>query len=76
MIANRSVPTDTILPHVMYQNVAEAIDSIDVTSTQAASGGGEIVEAPHTDFPGSASAITTSRDPAGNVIGLHRVGSQ
>jgi uncharacterized glyoxalase superfamily protein PhnB len=25
MIANRSVPTNTILPHVFYQNVAEAI---------------------------------------------------
>ncbi len=25
MIANRSVPTDTVLPHIVYQNVAEAI---------------------------------------------------
>src|SRR6266852_2501901 len=26
MIANRSVPTDTVLPHVVYRDVAEAID--------------------------------------------------
>jgi|HubBroStandDraft_6_1064221.scaffolds.fasta_scaffold05523_4 predicted enzyme related to lactoylglutathione lyase len=25
MIANRSVPTDTVLPHVMYQNLSDAI---------------------------------------------------
>src|SRR5258708_36680347 len=25
MIANRSVPTDTVLPHVVYRDVAEAI---------------------------------------------------
>jgi predicted enzyme related to lactoylglutathione lyase len=25
MIENRSVPTDTVLPHVMYQNVADAV---------------------------------------------------
>src|SRR5258708_38339718 len=25
MIANRSVPTDVVLPHVVYQDVAEAI---------------------------------------------------
>ena len=25
MIANRSVPTDTVLPHVVYQDVADAI---------------------------------------------------
>jgi len=26
MIANRSLPTDAVLPHVVYQNVADAID--------------------------------------------------
>jgi uncharacterized glyoxalase superfamily protein PhnB len=25
MIANRSMPTDTVLPHLVYQNVADAI---------------------------------------------------
>jgi uncharacterized glyoxalase superfamily protein PhnB len=25
MIANRSVPTDTVLPHLVYQNVADAL---------------------------------------------------
>jgi len=26
MTANRSVPTDTVLPHIMYQDLAKAID--------------------------------------------------
>jgi uncharacterized glyoxalase superfamily protein PhnB len=26
MIENRSVPTNTVLPHIYYQNVADAID--------------------------------------------------
>src|SRR5579862_6973944 len=26
MTTNRSVPTDTLLPHIMYQNVAKAIE--------------------------------------------------
>lgn len=25
MVRNRSVPTDTVLPHIIYQNVAEAL---------------------------------------------------
>jgi len=25
MMKNRSVPTDTVLPHITYQNVAEAL---------------------------------------------------
>ncbi len=31
MTKNRSVPTDTVLPHIVYRNVAEAIDWLSKT---------------------------------------------
>jgi predicted enzyme related to lactoylglutathione lyase len=48
------------------------VDSIDATLAEAAAHGGAVVEAPHPDSPGSAGAIATFRDPAGNVIGLYQ----
>ena len=31
MLTNKSVPTDTVLPHVIYRNVAEAIEWLSAT---------------------------------------------
>ena len=48
------------------------VDNIDATLAQTAACGGEVVEAPHHDSPGSTSWIATFRDPAGNPIGLYQ----
>jgi len=48
------------------------VDDMDATLALAAAHGGEIVEAPRHDQPGSTSWIATFRDPAGNLIGLYQ----
>jgi uncharacterized protein len=50
------------------------VENIDATLALVVAHGGEIVEAPHPDSPGSTSYIATFRDPAGNLIGLYREG--
>jgi predicted enzyme related to lactoylglutathione lyase len=50
------------------------VDRIDATLTQVAAHGGQAVEAPHVDSPGSTSWIATFRDPSGNLIGLYQEG--
>jgi predicted enzyme related to lactoylglutathione lyase len=49
---------------------------MDATLAEAAACGGEVVEAPHHDSPGSTSWIATFRDPAGNSIGLYQEGGR
>jgi predicted enzyme related to lactoylglutathione lyase len=48
------------------------VDNIDATLALVAANGGETVEAPHPDSPGSTSWIASFRDPAGNVLGLYQ----
>jgi len=48
------------------------VESIDATLNRAAAEGGVVVEALHTDFPGSACWIATFRDSAGNLLGLYQ----
>ena len=50
------------------------VDDMDATLARAVANGGEIVEPPHPDSPGSTSWIADFRDPAGNVIGLYHEG--
>jgi uncharacterized protein len=52
------------------------VDHMDATMAQIAAHGGEMVEPPHYDSPGSTSSIATFRDPAGNLIGLYREGAR
>jgi len=48
------------------------VDTIDGIAAKIAAHGGEIVEGPHPDHPGSTSYIATFRDPAGNLMGLYQ----
>ncbi len=50
------------------------VDGIEATLARAAAHGGEVVEGPHADSPGSSSRIATFRDPAGNLLGLYEEG--
>ena len=50
------------------------VDSIDATLSRVTEQGGEIVETPHPDAPGSTSWIATFRDAAGNAMGLYQEG--
>jgi predicted enzyme related to lactoylglutathione lyase len=50
------------------------VDSVDATLAEITASGGEVVEAPHPDFPDSTSWIANFRDPAGNLIGLYQEG--
>jgi len=52
------------------------VDGIDAILARAAAEGGETVEAPHPDSPGSNCSIATIRDPAGNLIGLYQEGAR
>jgi predicted enzyme related to lactoylglutathione lyase len=47
------------------------VSDIHATLQKAAGHGGEVVEKPRPDSPGSTALIATFRDPAGNLIGLY-----
>lgn len=47
------------------------VDSIDAVLARVAAKGGEVVESPHPDHPGSTSWIAKFHDPAGNIIGVY-----
>ena len=48
------------------------VDKIASTLKKIAAHGGEALEEPHPDQPGSSSLIANFRDPAGNVLGLYQ----
>jgi predicted enzyme related to lactoylglutathione lyase len=50
------------------------VDGIDAALAQIAACGGQVVDPPRLDSPGSTSWIATFRDPAGNLIGLYQEG--
>jgi predicted enzyme related to lactoylglutathione lyase len=48
------------------------VDDINATLALVAANGGEFIESPHPDSPGSTSMIANFYDPAGNIIGLYQ----
>ena len=55
-------------------HVVVMVDGIDAALAQIAACGGQVVDPPRLDSPGSTSWIATFRDPAGNLIGLYQEG--
>jgi predicted enzyme related to lactoylglutathione lyase len=48
------------------------VNDIEATLALVRANGGEALESPHPDSPGSTSLIANFRDPAGNLIGLYQ----
>lgn len=57
-----------LLPYIWVDRMVE-------TLARVRERGGEPLDSPHPDSPGSSSAIARFRDPAGNVIGLYQEGA-
>ncbi|MGA2742369.1 MAG: VOC family protein [Bryobacteraceae bacterium] len=65
-VAGRAIAREPgLLPYVW-------VDDIDATLALVAAHGGEVVDVPHYDAPGSTSRIASFRDPAGNLMGLYQ----